>query len=180
MPRWSRNELEEAFDRYQAAAQRGAYNGDWKEWVDCFTPDATYLECQDGHFWGRESILKWITDLMSPWPAREMTAFPVAWYTIDEDKGWIICEVRNRMNDLGDGRIYEETNMTVLHYAGNGHFSCEIDVYNPRRFGEMFRDWVTVRLEKAEPEERERLAGELRDFMQARANVDRNGPGASR
>jgi hypothetical protein len=96
MGRWSREELEQAFDRYQVTAHKGASTGDWQDWVECFTPDATYIECQDGNFWGRESILKWITDLMSPWPAREMTAFPIAWYTIDEEKGWIISEVRNR------------------------------------------------------------------------------------
>ena len=94
-----------ASDAYTASTrfvyQHTASTGDWKDWANCFTPDATYIECADGNFWGRPSILKWITDLMSPWRAREMTAFPVAWYTIDEDKGWIIAEVRNRMNDLG-------------------------------------------------------------------------------
>ncbi len=178
MGRWTREELESAFDRYQVAALKGASTGDWNDWVGCFTPDATYIEHQDGNFWGREAILKWITDLMSPWPAREMTAFPVSWYTIDEDKGWIICEVRNRMNDLGDGRIYEETNITILHYAGEGLFSCEVDIYNPRRFGTMFRDWVAARLERADPEEREKLGAELKAFMESRAAVDRGGIGA--
>lgn len=180
MGRFGREELEAAFDQYQIAAHKGASTGDWKDWVACFTEDATYVECQDGDFWGRKAILKWITDLMSPWPAREMTAFPIAWYTIDEDKGWIISEVRNRMNDLGDGRIHEATNMTTLHYAGNGRFSCEVDVYNPRQFAEMFRDWVSARLERAEPEEREQLTAELQAFMKSRAAVDRNGPGAAR
>ncbi len=180
MGRWSREELEGAFDQYQVAAHKGASTGDWKDWVGRFTEDATYLECQDGNFWGREAILKWITDLMSPWPAREMTAFPIAWYTIDEDKGWIISEVRNRMNDLGDGRIYEEANVTILHYSGNGLFSCEVDVYNPRRFALMIRDCVSARLERAEPEEHEQLTAELKAFMQSRAAVDRNGPGAAR
>ena len=117
---------------------------------------------------------------MSPWPAREMTAFPIAWYTIDEEKGWIISEVRNRMNDLGDGRIYEETNLTVLHYAGGGLFSCEVDVYNPRRFAEMFRDWVSARLQRAEPDERAQLTAELKSFMESRAAVDKKGIGAIR
>ena len=115
---------------------------------------------------------------MSPWPAREMTAFPVAWYTIDEDKGWIIAEVRNRMNDLGDGRIYEEANLTVLHYAGKGLFPCEIDIYNPKKFERMFRDWVTARLERAEPPEREKLTAKLKAFLVSRAEVGKEGIGA--
>jgi len=178
MGRWSREEIDEAFDNYQVAAHRGASTGDWKDWANCFTPDATYIEHQDGNFWGRESILKWITDLMSPWPAREMTAFPIAWYTIDEDRGWVISEVRNRMNDLGDGRIYEETNITILHYAGKGLFSCEVDMYNPRNFAKMFSDWVAARLARAEDEEREKLTGELKEFMESRAAVDKKGIGA--
>ena len=175
MGRWSREELEDAFDHYQAAAHKGASRGDWEDWANCFTVDATYIEHRDGNFWGRESILKWITDLMSPWPACEMTAFPIAWYTIDEEKGWIISEVRNRMNDLGDGRIYEETNITILHYAGKGLFSCEVDMYNPLNFERMFGAWVQARLERAEPEERERLSGELQKFLQSRAEVGKKG-----
>lgn len=178
MGRFHRDEIEEAFDKYQEAAHRGASTGDWQDWTNCFTPDATYIEHQDGNFWGREAIHKWITDLMSPWPASEMTAFPVAWYTIDEDKGWVICEVRNRMNDLGDGRIYEETNITILHYAGKGLFSCEVDMYNPRNFGLMFRDWVAARLQRADPDERELLTEKLKKFMASRAAVDKAGIGA--
>ena len=48
--RWSREELEEAFDQYQVAAHKGASTG---ERDDCFTLDATYIEHRDGNFWDR-------------------------------------------------------------------------------------------------------------------------------
>ena len=82
---------------------------------------------------------------MNQWPASEMTAFPITWYTIDEEKGWIICEVMNRMTDLGDGKIYEEPNITILHYAGNGLFKYEEDAYNPHNMGVMIKEWIAAK-----------------------------------
>ncbi|MGI9286134.1 MAG: hypothetical protein ACR2P1_12160 [Pseudomonadales bacterium] len=145
MGRWQREEIEEAFDRYQAAALKGARQQDWRDWADMFTEDATYFEHQYGQFWAREAIYNWITGVMKPFPASSMTAFPIRWYSIDEDKGWVICEVLNRMEDLGDGQIYEEPNITILHYAGNGLFKYEEDAYDRQRMGEMVVRWMTAK-----------------------------------
>jgi hypothetical protein len=145
MGRWHRQEIEEAFDRYQAAALKGAQQSDWRDWADMFTEDATYFEHQYGRFWGRETIYKWISKVMASVPDRGMQAFPVEWYSIDEDKGWIICKVLNRMQDLGDGEIYEEPNITILHYAGAGMFSYEEDAYDRQRMGEMVVRWLKAR-----------------------------------
>ena len=82
---------------------------------------------------------------MNEWPASEMTAFPITWYTIDEDKGWIIAEVMNRMSDLGDGNIYQEPNITILHYAGNGLFKYEEDAYNPHNMGVTIGAWIEAK-----------------------------------
>ncbi len=141
MGRWDREELEEAFDKYQAAALKGAQTGDWRDWADCFTKDATYVEHHYGRFWGREVIYEWISKTMKPYPVDHMTAFPVTWHSIDEEKGWIFCEVMNRMADLGDGKIHQEANITILHYAGNGLFSYEEDAYNPANFAKMIGAW---------------------------------------
>lgn len=152
MARWSREELEEAFANYQAAALKGAQEKDWSDWADMFTVDATYFEHQYGRFWGRENIRKWIEKTMKPFPVDCMTAFPVRWYSIDVQKGWIICEVLNRMQDLGDGVIYEEPNITILHYAGNGRFSYEEDAYDRQRMGKMVVRWIKAK-EKLEAQQ---------------------------
>lgn len=151
MGRCNRQEIEEAFDRYQAAALKGAQQQDWRDWADMFTLDATYFEHQYGRFWGRENIYRWITEVMKPFPASSMTAFPIRWYSIDEDKGWVIGEVLNRMQDLGDGQIYEEPNITILHYAGNGLFQYEEDAYDRQRMSEMVVRWIKAkeRIEQA-------------------------------
>jgi hypothetical protein len=49
------------------------------------------------------------------------------------------------MNDLGDGRIYEEANLSVLHYAGKGLFRCEADSDNRKKFDRMFRPKARLR-----------------------------------
>lgn len=63
----------------------------------------------------------------------------------------MICEVLNRMEDLGDGQIYEEPNITILHYAGNGLFKYEEDAYDRQRMGEMVVRWMKAnkRLDQA-------------------------------
>ena len=90
---------------------------------------------------------------MNKWPASEMTAFPVTWYSIDEEKGWVICEVMNRMRDLGDGKIYQEPNLTILHYAGKGLFKYEEDAYNPQNMGVAIGAWIAAS-RKLEPQEK--------------------------
>lgn len=149
MSRWNREEIEQAFEKYQAAALKGAQEKDWTDWGNMFTADATYFEHQYGRFWGRENIRKWIEGVMAPFPANCMTAFPIRWYSIDVQKGWVICEVLNRMEDLGDGVIYEEPNITILHYAGNGQFRYEEDAYDRKRMGEMVVRWIKAK-EKAD------------------------------
>jgi len=74
---------------------------------------------------------------MDAWPNSLMVEFPVDWYLIDETRGWVVFQVQNRMADPGDGSVWQDHNLTVLHYAGNGRWSYEEDVYNPTRMGEM-------------------------------------------
>lgn len=149
MGRWSREEIEEAFDRYQAAALKGGTTGDWDEWVDLFTEDATYVEHLYGEMGGREAIRTWIHDAMKTPPADEMSHFPIEWYVIDEDRGWVVCQVWNRMDDPGDGSLHQAYNFTLLKYAGDGRWKYEEDIYNPAHFAEMIKGWIARKRELA-------------------------------
>ena len=151
MPRWTRAEIEDAFDKFQAAALKGGQTGNWRDWANCFTQDATYFEHHYGKFWGREKIFQWITTTMAEFPPSQMTAFPIVWYSIDEERGWIFCEVMNRMAELDDGEIHQEPNLTILHYAGGGLFSYEEDAYNPANMGKMITRWLEAGGRKLKP-----------------------------
>ena len=142
MARWNREDIEEAFDKFQAAALKGGQTGNWRDWANCFTEDATYFEHHFGRFWGRGKIFDWITETMASFPGNKMTAFPISWYSIDVEKGWVVCEVMNRMEEIHDGKIHEEPNITILHYAGKGLFSYEEDAYNPANMGSMVKAWM--------------------------------------
>ena len=149
MGRWPRDEIEKAFDDYQAAALKGGTTGDWNDWADCFTVDCTYKEHLYGELGGREAVRRWIHETMGTYPGNEMPHFPIEWYVIDEERGWIVCQVWNRMADPGDGSIHQEYNITILHYAGEGLFSYEEDIYNPHHFGELIGRWERRRAELA-------------------------------
>ncbi|MDX6276615.1 MAG: hypothetical protein QOJ72_743 [Nocardioidaceae bacterium] len=144
MGQWSRDELEAAFAHYGAEVEIAAETGDWNRFAELFTEDATYDEHAYGTFSGREEIRTWIINTMTTIPGCWMPAFPASWYVIDEERGRIVCEILNRMQDPGNGSIHEPTNITILTYAGNNQFSKEEDVYNPAKFAVAISEWARV------------------------------------
>jgi len=138
---YTRQEMEDAFTNYQAVAAKAAAANEWRAWAAMFTDDAEYVEHHFGVFHGRDAIYEWITATMHTPPNDEMNAFPIEWYVIDEQKGWVVCKVQNRMRDPGDGSVHQEANWTLLKYAGNNQWSYEEDMYNPLEFGRMIEGW---------------------------------------
>ena len=142
MGRWTRDEIAAAFEHYQAEVRKAGETGDWNLFADLFTEDATYVEHVYGEFDGREAIRDWIVKTMTTAPGSWMPWFPPTWWVVDEERGRIVCEIRNRMQDPGDGSIHEATNITILDYAGDQRWSREEDVYNPAKFGTMLEGWA--------------------------------------
>jgi ketosteroid isomerase-like protein len=140
MGTWSREELEREFVRYQ---ERGAA-GDWSAWADQFTEDAEYVEHNYGVFKGREAIRAWIVETMTTWPGNEMPVFPIEWHIVDDERGWIVAKIWNRMQDPGDGSIHQAYNFTLLKYAGDGQWSYEEDIYNPASFADMIKGYMAA------------------------------------
>jgi hypothetical protein len=147
--RFSRAELEEAFATYQAVAAEAGRSGDWNPWADLFTEDAEYVEHLYGTMHGREAIRAWIVETMGSYPGNAMPEFPIGWSVIDEEKGWVVCQVWNRMADPGDGSVHQAYNVTVLQYAGGGLWSSEEDIYNPTHFATMIGAWERRKAELA-------------------------------
>ncbi|HUC37492.1 MAG TPA: nuclear transport factor 2 family protein [Acidimicrobiales bacterium] len=145
MGAWTRSELEEAFRHYKATAQAAASTKDWNAWAELFTEDAEYVEHLFGTMRGREVIREWITQTMASPPGSQMDAFPVGWSVFDEDRGWVVCQIWNRMEDPGDGSVHQAYNFTLLKYAGDGLWTYEEDIYNPAHFVHMIEAWQSAK-----------------------------------
>lgn len=142
MGQWSRDEIETAFRDYGRAVVEISASGDWSRYADLFTEDAVYIEHAYGQMRGREQIRSWIASTMSAFPGSEMPFYPTEWYMIDEDRGWIVAKILNRMKDPGDGSIHQAAALTVLRYAGDGLWSYEEDAYNPLNFLTMVHEYT--------------------------------------
>lgn len=145
MGQFTRDEMERAYEHYRAVAAAAGASGDWNQWADLFTEDAEYFEHLYGKFQGREAIRKWITTTMAEFPNMEMTDFPAEWYVIDDERGWVVCAVWNRMRDLGDGELHQAINWSLLKYAGNDQWSYEEDIYRVEEFADMIKGYMAAR-----------------------------------
>ena len=145
MGQWTREELQAAHDNFVEVAAVAARTGDWRPWADLFTDDAEYEEHVFGSFRGPDEIHAWIQKTMASFPNVHMTSFPHDRCVCDEERGWWICQIENRFEDPGDGQVYQEANITILHYAGDMKFKREEDVYNPNRFAPMVQAWMAAK-----------------------------------
>lgn len=131
MGRFSRAELQDALERYEAVVDECAKSGDWSPFADLFTEDVHYIEHAYGEFHSRAEVRSWIVDVMAPFPHMR---FPHAWVAFDEDNDAIVVGIRNVLDHPTEpGVVFEFPNVTRIVYAGDGLFSNEEDVYNPAR-----------------------------------------------
>jgi hypothetical protein len=141
---FSAHEITSAYAALHEHVQGFVDTHDWTGFADLFTEDAVYVEHAFGTFRGRDEIRAWSTRTMTTFPGGIMTGFPLAWQVVDEPTSRLVCEVRNLMPDPGDGTMLEESNITIMTYAGDGLFSREEDVYNPLRFMRMSTRWAEI------------------------------------
>jgi len=66
---------------------------------------------------------------------------------LDEERGWVVCAVWNRMQDLGDGEVHQAINWSLLKYAGNDQWSYEEDIYRVEEFADMIKGYMAARKE---------------------------------
>lgn len=139
-PAHRRAEVQAAFEAYRQRAAEAVATGDWTRWSALFTEDAHYREHHYGYFRSRGEIDRWIGEVMQPFPSME---FPPAFVLIDG----------NQVNALipnilpapdGDDGYYGFDVHTILHYAGDGRWSYEEDVYSPAEAQAVVGRWLAA------------------------------------
>jgi hypothetical protein len=137
----TRDEMERAFARYCEVREQAIASGDWRPWAALFTEDARYVEHAYGEFHGRRAIEDWIVGVMEPFPT--MT-FPNDWVVLDPEQRIVVFQCQNRLPHPVDpkGPPFEFPTWTKLDYAGDGLWSGEEDVYNPKKAAEVIQSWI--------------------------------------
>jgi predicted SnoaL-like aldol condensation-catalyzing enzyme len=139
-PAFPREEVEAEFEKYRARAALAVESGDWDQWADQFTADAHYREHHYGYYTSGEQIRAWIKSVMQPFPTME---FPPSYALIDGNR--VSTLIPNILPaPEGDDGYYGFDVNTILHYAGNGKWSFEEDVYNPREAEDVVARWVAA------------------------------------
>mmetsp|Transcript_1019 Transcript_1019/g.1091 ORF Transcript_1019/g.1091 Transcript_1019/m.1091 type:complete len:171 (-) Transcript_1019:147-659(-) len=144
MGKFSRAELEAAFEKYKRIKDECSRTGNWSPFADQFTKDCYYVEHAYGEFHGREQVRRYIVNVMAPYTNM---SFPFDWSTIDEENGAIIFQVQNAFPKpfKDDGTPFMFPNITRLVYAGNGLLKEEQDWYNPKlHAGNVVKAWIAA------------------------------------
>lgn len=137
-------ELQQALTDYNRARDEASKSGDWSIWAARFCEDAHYIEHAYGEMDGRESIEKWITDVMAPFPT--MT-FPQDWLVFDEERGAVVFQCQNAFPEpmKPDGTPHQFPTWTRLVYGGGGLWASEEDIYNPARDApRVLKEWIAA------------------------------------
>ena len=137
-PAHPRSEVDAEFAKYRERAALAVATGDWDQWADQFTDDAHYREHHFGYFRSGAEIRAWIKSVMQPFPTME---FPVSSYLIDGNR--VTALIPNVLPaPAGDSGYYGFDVNTILHYAGNGKWSFEEDVYSPSEAEGVIKKWI--------------------------------------
>ena len=133
---FSEAEVRDAYDNFVAVGD----SGDWNAWADLHTVDGIWLEHHLGRFEGREAIRKGIVEVMAQAPVDMQ--FPVEWAMFDGNRvvfyPWQILPHPTGGEDFRFGCV------TILEYAGDGQFSYQEDLYNPKEGEAIFGAWMAA------------------------------------
>jgi ketosteroid isomerase-like protein len=130
---------DEARETYRQYVQRRrdieAGKFPWSSLVDFFTDDAVFLDPAWGRTSGRKNLEEFFERSMA---GLEDWNFPEEWTIVDGYR--VVSFYWNRLpGTREDGRPVQAPGISVLHYAGNGKFSYEMDLLNMAEVGELFR-----------------------------------------
>ena len=136
MSGWDRREVEEAYHHFVAVGDAQ----DWDAWADLHSEDGVWVEHHLGTFEGREAIREGIKKAMAAAPPM---LFPVEWHVI-EDGRVVYYPWQVFPDPAGGDAVYRFGCVTILEYAGDGLWSYQEDLYNPREGAEVVKRWLAA------------------------------------
>ena len=142
---WTRDELEREWKRYQQVALECGPKIDWDPFCDLYTEHAIMVTPGGLRVGGREAMKRWYREAFATEPLKYLFYYPVEWYMIDEDRGWVSCQFWCRMADPGDGSVHEFKCFSLLKYAGDGLWSFEEDIWDPADMDAALASWVEAK-----------------------------------
>lgn len=136
MSDWPRSEIEDAYHRFVAAGDAQ----DWDAWADLHTEDGVWVEHHLGTFRGREQIRTAIKQVMASAPPM---LFPVEWHVIEGSRV-VLYPWQVFPDPQGGDAVYRFGCVTILEYAGDGLWSYQEDLYNPKEGEEVVKRWLAA------------------------------------
>jgi ketosteroid isomerase-like protein len=129
-------EARAAYGRLVAA--RDAVERGERAWSDLaeefFTEDVVFIDPAWGRTEGREAVAAFMDESMQGLDDWE---FPEQWTMVEGNR--IVSFWWNRLpGRREDGTPYQAPGVSIVHYAGDGRFSYELDLLNMQEVGELF------------------------------------------
>ena len=98
-----------------------------------FTEDAVFVDPAWGRVEGRDAVVAFMDESMT---GLDDWSFPEEWTMADGDR--VVAMWFNRLPGAReDGSPHQAPGISVLHYAGDGRFSFEMDLLNMAEVGEV-------------------------------------------
>jgi ketosteroid isomerase-like protein len=120
-------EARATYERYVATRRRiEAGAAPWSALADFFTDDAVFVDPAWGRTQGREHLIEFFDASMR---GLDDWSFPEEWTMVEGHR--VVSLWWNRLpGSRPDGRPHQAPGISVLHYAGDGRFSYELDLLN--------------------------------------------------
>lgn len=135
-PSFAPGEVRDAYENFVRVGD----SGDWNAWADLHTVDGLWVEHHLGTFHGREEIREAIVSVMAQAPLT--MEFPIEWVVIDGNR--VVYYPWQVLPHPTGGEPFRFSCITILEYAGDGQFSYQEDVYNPKEGEQVFGDWIAA------------------------------------
>lgn len=130
-------EARATYERYvEARAAVEAGERTWAELAEFFTDDAVFVDPAWGRTQGREHLAEFMAKSMQ---GLEDWSFPEGWTMVEGNR--IVSFWWNRLGgSRADGSPYQAPGVSIIHYAGDGRFSYELDVLNMAEVHELLAE----------------------------------------